>query len=62
MSAEEQAQRLTALPMDEWRKPFDKYRVIADQHPAEADIDTLSDAELDAIVHEVRSEMLGKQK
>ncbi|HZY41507.1 MAG TPA: hypothetical protein VFF59_05845 [Anaerolineae bacterium] len=59
-SAEELAQRLTTLPMDEWRKPFDNYSVMAEQHPADVDIDTISDAELDAIVHEVRAEMLGE--
>jgi hypothetical protein len=62
LSAEEQAQRLTTLPMNEWRKPFDDYRAIAEQHPAEVDIDAISDAELDALVHEVRAEMLSGQK
>ena len=59
---EEQIRRVQAIPSDEWRKPFDDYIAFADQHPAEVDIDTVSDEELDAIVHEVRTEMANDKK
>ena len=58
---EEQVRRLQTIPLEEWRKPFDAYIEFADKHPAEVDIDTISDDELDAIVHEVRAEMLNKK-
>jgi hypothetical protein len=60
-SVEEQVRRLEAIPLAEWRKPFDEYVEFARQHPAEADIDTVSDDELNEIVHEVRAEMLAKK-
>ncbi len=62
LPVEEQIRRLQAISPDEWRKPFDDYIAFADQHPAEVDIDTVSDEELDTIVHEVRAEMMGKKK
>ncbi len=61
LPVEEQVRRLQAMPPDEWRKPFDEYIEFADQHPAEVDIDTISDEELDAIVHEVRAERTGSK-
>jgi hypothetical protein len=61
VSVEERVRRLEAIPLDEWRKPFDEYAEFARRHPAEVDIDSISDEELDAIVHEVRAEMLAEQ-
>ncbi len=61
LSVEEQTQRLQSMPLDEWRKPFDELAERAAGHPAEVDIDTISDAELDALVHEVRAELAEKR-
>jgi hypothetical protein len=60
LSVDEQLRRLESIPLNEWRRPFDEYVEFARQHPAEVDIDTISDEELDAIVHEVRAVMLAK--
>ena len=61
LSVEEQVRRLQSVPLDEWRQPFDELAERAAGFQAEVDIDTISDAELDALVHEVRAEMLGAQ-
>ena len=61
LSVEDQVRRLQSIPAEEWRRPFDEYIEFADQHPAEVDIDTISDDELNEIVHEVRAEMLAKK-
>ena len=55
---DEQVRRLRAIPDEEWRKPFDELVEFAQEHPAEVDIDTISDEELNAIVHEVRAEQM----
>ena len=57
VSAEEQAQRLRSAPLAERQGRFDELAERADGRQAELDIDTLSDADLDAIVHEVRAEL-----
>ena len=59
LSVEEQLARLNAMSLEERQRAFDQFTEFARQHPAEADIDKLSDEELDAIVHEVRSERMG---
>jgi len=38
----------------EWRKPFEAFEAFIRKHPAPKNIDELSDAELNAIVHEAR--------
>ena len=47
--------RLEALPLAEWRQTVDDLVTIARAHPAEVDIDTLGDDDLNARVHEVRA-------
>lgn len=61
VSAEEQAQRLQSAPLAERQRRFDELAELADERQAEVDIDTISDAELNAIVHEVRAELSEKQ-
>jgi len=56
---DEQIRRLEAVAPGERRQAFEDFVAFADQHPAEVDIDTISDEELDALVHEVRAERLG---
>ena len=56
VSVEEQAQRLQSAPLAERQGRFDELAERAAGRQAELDIDTLSDADLDAIVHEVRAE------
>ena len=56
---DEQIRRLEAMSPEERSKAFDDFIAFADQHPAEVDIDTISDEELNAIVHEVRAERMG---
>ncbi len=62
LPVEEQVRRLQAIPPDEWRKPFDELMARASQRQADVDIDTISDEELDALVHEVRAEMMSEKK
>ncbi len=40
----------------EWEQAFDEFEAYAKNHPAEANIDDMSDDEINAIVHEVRAE------
>lgn len=56
LSLEEQIQRFNDMPLTEWQAQFDAYIKFADEHPAEEDIDSISDEELLAIVHEVREQ------
>ncbi len=62
LPVEEQVRRLQAIPPDEWRKPFDELMARASQRQADVDIDTISDEELDGLVHEVRAEMISEKK
>jgi hypothetical protein len=62
LPVEEQVRRLQAMPLEEYQRCFDTLAERAEQYQAEVDIDTVSDEELDAIVHEVRAEMLDQQK
>jgi hypothetical protein len=62
LSAEEQARRLRSVPLAVRQGRFDALAERADGHQAELDIDTISDAELDAIVHEVRAELAERQR
>jgi hypothetical protein len=55
-SAEEQKRRLAALSDSEWNRPFETYVRILKENPAEADSDTLSDTELNDLLHEARQE------
>ncbi len=58
LSIQEQAERLEAIPLDEWSKSFDELVELAHPGPQpEADIESVSDQELEDVVHQVRSEM-----
>jgi predicted DNA-binding antitoxin AbrB/MazE fold protein len=61
-SVEEQVRRLQAVPLEERQRRFDMLAERAEQYQAEVDIDTVSDEELNAIIHEVRAETMGKQQ
>lgn len=57
LSLEEQERRLAALPPEEWHRSFDAVRRAWDEsEPAELEGETLSDDELNAIVHLARTE------
>jgi len=57
LSLEEQERRLAALHPEEWRRSFDAVRRAWDEsEPAELEGETLSDDELNAIVHLARTE------
>ena len=43
-----------SLSLAEWQKPFDKFFAVAAVHPPEANIDDLSDEELNRIIHDAR--------
>ena len=55
-SLEEQKKRLATIPQAEWEARRDAYDRFLKEHPADEDIDTLSDEEIVALVHEVREE------
>ncbi|NKQ34300.1 MAG: hypothetical protein HF973_01650 [Chloroflexi bacterium] len=55
-SLEEQKKRLAAIPQAEWEARRDAYDQFLREHPADENIDTLSDEEIVALVHEVRAE------
>ena len=55
-SVEEQKRRLATLSDRDWDQPFETYVRILKENPAEADIDTLSDTELNDLLHEARQE------
>jgi hypothetical protein len=38
----------------EWRRPFEQYLKVLRENPAEVDVMTLSDAELNDLIHEER--------
>ena len=61
LSAEEQVRRLQSVPLTERQRRFDALAERAAGRQPELDIDTISDAELDAIVHEVRAELAERQ-
>jgi len=57
LSLEEQERRLAALPSEEWHRSFDAVRRAWDEsESAELEGETLSDDELNAIVHLARTE------
>jgi predicted DNA-binding antitoxin AbrB/MazE fold protein len=62
LPVEEQVRRLQAVPLEERQQRFDTLAERAEQYQAEVEIDTVSDEELNAIVHEVRAEMMGEKK
>ena len=43
-----------SLSLAEWQKPFDKFLAMTDDHKPEADINELSDEELNKLVHAAR--------
>lgn len=43
-----------SLSLAEWQKPFNKFLATADDHKPEADINDLSDEELNKLVHAAR--------
>jgi len=53
-SVEDQLRRLRAVSDDDWRRGFLEYAQFVEDHPAEADINTLTDDEIVALVHETR--------
>lgn len=57
---EEQVRRLQTLPLEERQRRFDALAERAEQYQAEVDIDTVSDEELNEIIHEVRAELAAK--
>lgn len=40
--------------LEAWQRPFDEFFTYADSHPSEADIEAVSDDELNALVHSAR--------
>jgi hypothetical protein len=56
LSVAEQKERLAALSAGAWQQPFSDYVQVLRENPAEADITTLSDGDLDELVHEARPE------
>ena len=55
-SLEEQERRLAARSSEEWRRSFEEFEAIAGQEEAEADVASISDEELVALIHETRQE------
>ncbi len=56
-SVEEQERRLAALSAEEWRKPFEAVRRAWDESaPTELEGESLSDDELNTLVHQAREE------
>ena len=53
-SVEKQKQRLSALSDTEWHQPFETYSRLLQEREAEADIETLSEEQLDNLIHEAR--------
>ena len=53
---EEQERRLATLSPEDWRRPFDEFEAIAAQEQPEEDINSISDEELVALVHQARQE------
>jgi hypothetical protein len=53
-SVEEQKRRLAALSDTAWGQPFETYRKLLQEREAEADIESLSDEQLNSLVHEAR--------
>jgi hypothetical protein len=53
-SVEEQKRRLSALSGTEWGQPFETYRKLLQEHEAEIDIESLSDEQLNSLVHEAQ--------
>ncbi len=56
LSVVEQKERLAALSVGAWQQPFSDYAQVLKENPAEADITTVSDSDLDELVHEARHE------
>ena len=54
---EEQERRLAEMSEEEWLRPFKEFEAVATQEQPEVDIDTISDDELVALVHEAREEI-----
>jgi hypothetical protein len=55
-SIKDQERRLDALSPEEWRKPFEAFETAVALEQPEVDIDTISDDELVALVHQAREE------
>jgi hypothetical protein len=55
-SAAEQREKLATLSDSEWREPFEAYARTLRDSSAEAEIESLSDAELDELVHKAKHE------
>jgi len=45
----------------EWHQPFEAFEAFVREHPAPAEVDALSDDELNAIVHEARVDLYAPQ-
>lgn len=53
-SVEEQEDRLSRLTVREWQAPFNALSTAIEENPAEADLETVSDEELNELVHRLR--------
>ncbi|HRQ38028.1 MAG TPA: hypothetical protein PLD25_08955 [Chloroflexota bacterium] len=53
-SVDKQKRRLAALSETEWRQPFETYWRLLQECETEADIESLSDEQINSLVHEVR--------
>ncbi|NJN95507.1 MAG: hypothetical protein HC875_16050 [Anaerolineales bacterium] len=54
LSVDEQERCLAGLSSEEWSNLFDEFAQFSVEQPAEINIETVSDDDLVAIVHEVR--------
>lgn len=53
-SVDKQKRRLAALSETAWRQPFEKYWRLLQEGEAEADIESMSDEQLNSLIHEAR--------
>lgn len=54
LSVEEQERYLARLSSEEWHSLFDEFAQLSHEQQAEIDVETVSDDDLVALVHEVR--------
>lgn len=45
------------MSLGEWQRPFEEFFAQVEKHPAEADLETLSDNDLNALIHTARKTM-----
>ena len=57
-SIEEQLERQRSLSAEEWRKPFEAIRrAWEESEPTDREAETMTDGELNALMHEAREEV-----